>query len=403
MNTERTGDAEVANRIEVGWVLAGRLDRVDRGAIEAARNRMLSEMQDAFTELDWQMPRVVRPEVARGAREEPVDLLEVGISERHARRWDFAIVVSGADLVTHYGPQALATASRSADVAILSTSRIDPLAAGEELSPDERQRVLAQRIRALAVHLFGRLNGVEHHESDGNVMSQLDSIESLDDVSGYTERARFELAASLKDVADLRLEETPHRPSRPWFYLKASWVNGREIARAVRKAGPWLFPVRLSRLSAAAFSILFVLLVTAEVWELGMSQPGDRVGVLTAVVFSVTTAYIIKRHRLLVRPGARALTEQMVVTNVATTLCVFLGLATTYVLLLVAIVVLAWAVYPAALVASWAPSLSEAISWSHYVSLAAFVASLGILIGALGASFEGYQYFRHVIYIDEEV
>jgi hypothetical protein len=364
---------------------------------------MLSQMQEAFPELDWQMPRMIRPEAGRGAREEPVDLLELGINERHARRWDFAIVVAGADLVTHYGPHALATASRSADVAILSTSRIDPLATGEEHSSEERKELLAQRIYALAMHLLGRLNGVEHDEAEANVMRAVESVEALDHMNEYSERSRDALLGSLRDVADLRLEEALDRPSWPLFYLKASWVNLREIARAVREAGPWLFPVRLSRLSAAAFSILFLLLVTAEVWELGMSQPGARVSVLTFVIFVVTTMYIMKRHRLLVRPGARALTEQMVVTNVATTLCVFLGLATTYVVLLVAILVLAWAVYPPALVASWAPSLEESIRWTHYTSLAAFVAALGILIGALGASFEGYQYFRHVIYIDEEV
>ena len=30
------------------------------------------------------------------------------------------------------------------------------------------------------------------------------------------------------------------------------------------------------------------------------------------------------------------------------------------------------------------------------------VSSLGLLIGSLGASFEGHHYFRHVIYADEE-
>lgn len=404
MNDRVEGEsAQVADRIELGWILAGRLDPVDREATELARSRMLSQMEADFPGFDWQMPRVIRPEAARGAREEPVDLLELGINERHARHWDFAMVVSEADLITHYQPQALATASRSADVAILSTSRIDPLADGEELSTEERKKVLAQRIFALAMHLLGRLNGVDHHEGGDDVMGEIDSIASLDERKSYSEGSREELSSSLRDVADLRLEEAPNRPSRPRFYLQASWVNFREIVTAVRNAGPWLFPFRLSRLSAAAFSILFLLLVTAEVWELGMSQPASRVTVLTLVVFLVTTIYIMKRQRLLVRPGSRALTEQMVVTNVATTLCVVLGLLTTYLILVTAIVVLAWAVYPEALVESWAPSLAGSPSVGHYASLAGFVASLGILIGALGASFEGYQYFRHVIYIDEEV
>jgi hypothetical protein len=50
----------------------------------------------------------------------------------------------------------------------------------------------------------------------------------------------------------------------------------------------------------------------------------------------------------------------------------------------------------------WAASLNGEIQAVHYVVLAAFVASLGLLIGALGASFEQHYYFRHVTYIDEE-
>jgi hypothetical protein len=34
--------------------------------------------------------------------------------------------------------------------------------------------------------------------------------------------------------------------------------------------------------------------------------------------------------------------------------------------------------------------------------MAGFIASLGIAIGALGASFEEHQYFRHIAFIDEE-
>jgi len=35
--------------------------------------------------------------------------------------------------------------------------------------------------------------------------------------------------------------------------------------------------------------------------------------------------------------------------------------------------------------------------------LSAFVASLGLLIGAFGASFEDQYYFRHVTHVDEEL
>jgi hypothetical protein len=39
---------------------------------------------------------------------------------------------------------------------------------------------------------------------------------------------------------------------------------------------------------------------------------------------------------------------------------------------------------------------------ASYVILAAFVAALGLLMGALGALFAQQNHFRHVICIDEE-
>jgi len=55
-----------------------------------------------------------------------------------------------------------------------------------------------------------------------------------------------------------------------------------------------------------------------------------------------------------------------------------------------------------ALVAGWATSLGGVVSTLHYLILSAFLASFGLLIGALGASFEQHHNFWHVTYIDEE-
>ena len=54
------------------------------------------------------------------------------------------------------------------------------------------------------------------------------------------------------------------------------------------------------------------------------------------------------------------------------------------------------------LIEGWAASLDGKIYPYHFFVLASFVASLGIIIGALGASFEEQGYFRHVAYVDEE-
>jgi hypothetical protein len=75
---------------------------------------------------------------------------------------------------------------------------------------------------------------------------------------------------------------------------------------------------------------------------------------------------------------------------------------TTYGCLFLGALLLCVLFFQQPLIAGWAASLDGAVSTTHYLILSAFVASFGLLIGALGASFEQHYYFRHVTYIDEE-
>lgn len=47
-------------------------------------------------------------------------------------------------------------------------------------------------------------------------------------------------------------------------------------------------------------------------------------------------------------------------------------------------------------------SVEGVLTLQHYLSHAGLVAALGIVIGALGASFERQYYFQHITYVDEE-
>jgi len=160
---------------------------------------------------------------------------------------------------------------------------------------------------------------------------------------------------------------------RGWPSSAELSAREREATRSARErvfqARPWQLPLRPGRLTAAAFSALFVLLITAEVWGLGTSQTGG---------------------------------EQEVVTNVSAILVVRLGLITTYGLLFALTVGVGHTIFSAEIVARWAPGLESEAGGRPLLAMAGMAASLGLLIGSLGASLEGQSYFRHVIYADEE-
>jgi hypothetical protein len=373
-------------------------------AVEQGRALMLEHLQQHFAEFQWHMPVVQRFKSLRSDYEEPVQLLDDGVQERDIQLWDYALVITQANLRSYYKPYALAVPSRAVAVAVITTSRLIPQYAEAVRSEDEQVQLLAKRICALGLHLFGDLNGLLHTSAPQSFMYAPGASDDLDRMVAFSPSEQDALQRELADVADLRLEEQPEivHSGALLFYLRAMWINAGDIVSAVVQAKPWEFPFRLSRLTTAAMSALLILLITAEAWDLGMSQPPWFVVQLSFFALTATSLFILKRQRLLLRRGGRRLTEQTVVTNVTISAVVLLGMTTMYLLLFLLTLGLSLLLFSRRLIVAWAVLLNGHVEVQHYLVFAAFVASLGIVIGALGASFELPSYFRHIAYVDEE-
>lgn len=413
METEGAQAPAPGEMIELGWLLVTDVSGSQRRALDAAREQVRKRLEADFPGFAWRTPLVEHAGAAPGILDEPVARLVEGAQARDSRAWDFALVVTANDLRSHYKSYAFAVPSQALAVAVLSLARLaptdpaDPVATGRASVGATADDVDAQarRIAALALHLLGDLTGLWHRDAPDAVMHGPSSVEDLDRPRVFSADEAAQLSRALAEVADLRLEETPDHAQRaaPLFYLRACWERHGEIRSAVLQARPWELPLRLTRLTTAALSALFLLLVTAEVWDLGTSQSGPFVATLSLLTLTGTTAFVLARQRLILRRPRRGPTEQTVVTNVSAALVVALGFATTYALLFVITVAAGAALFGPELVARWAPAVEARQGWPRDLAvLAGLVSSLGLLIGSLGASFEGNQYFQHVIYADEE-
>lgn len=111
------------------------------------------------------------------------------------------------------------------------------------------------------------------------------------------------------------------------------------------------------------------------------------------------------RQQLLIR-RRREISEQTVVTSVAALGIVLFGMAVTWISLLMIGMSFGILLFRPALIAGWASSSGWSagqIGLLAKLQMSCFSGSLGLLIGALGASFESQNYFRHVIFVDEEI
>lgn len=390
--------------IELGLVLAGRLDAVDREAVKRARQRFEEKLFEWFPEFRWRVSIIERDELTVAPREAPVAFFTQGQAERDLYKLDFVFIVTNADLTGHDEPFALAAVSRTLDLAVLSTSRIDPRTIDPSDDQEHRVASISQRFSTLLLRCLGHLNGLEPEPAANNVMWDVENVDELDGMRELTPDQIATMRENLRSIADLRIEEQTDATRGPvWrFLLRVAWTQRREIAAGVMEAAPWQFPVRLSRLTTAVVSAMLVLLMTAETWDMSMNQSGTSVIGLILAAAVGTTAYVVNRQKLLVRRHDRLMTEQIAVSNLTSILTVLCGMVTTLAALFVSTLVLGLMMFPRHLVDGWAASLDAPASLAEYLMLSGVVSALSIAIGALGAAFEDQAYFRHVIFVDEE-
>lgn len=391
--------------IDIGIIVAGPVDVVDREVIDCAVTEVKNCMATYLPRFDWRFTLIRRDKWASAAQIEPTDLLGQAREERDELGWDLAFVLTAADLVSHYKPFSLAIISSSLDAAIISTSRIDPRANDPNTMVDERAKVMELRVVRLMLHSLGHLLGLPQHDHPSNIMHKVDSIESLTQGMELTELQADQMNESLADIADQRLEERIdiRGASLPKFYMLAAWENRDEIFGSIMKARPWEFPTRLSRLTTAAVSTVLVLLMTAETWDMAMSQTWTSVSSLLTISIIATTGYVAVRQQLLLRRNGRHITEQIVTSNVSAVAIVATGMLVMFFSLSAITLTASWLLFSHEVVNGWAASIEKPIRLPHYLLLTMTVGSLGILIGALGASFEQQHHFRHVVFVDEEV
>jgi hypothetical protein len=389
--------------VDIGWILVQPLDPPDREAASQAARRCQQLLEAQFPELAFQLTSVGPRDFGIGREVDIVSTLEQGALEREVRRWDFVFVVTGADLETQYIPWGFGASARSLAAAIISSFRIDPDFSEAETSPEARSDRIAHRMVLLFLKAFGLLNGLSSSDRYETVMGPTTAVTDLDREPEWDAGQLQRLRTALSAVADPRVEEQVEPGfSTMRFYLRTIRAHPGAILGSIRQAEPWLFPLRLSRLTAAALSALLLLMITAEVWELGLTQPGVTVVAASGAAWLGTTIYVLSRQRLGARHSGTRLLEHTVQSQVSMVVVIALGMAVTYALLFITSLGLGVILFSSELLSGWAPSLDHSLHWSDRFAFSGTVAALGLVVGALGASFEKEDYFRHVAEVDVE-
>lgn len=371
--------------VHIGWVLAADVRNQPMLEVSRAGCRRLEEfLAQQFPEFTWRVDFVDRHRYAPRGALDPLVVLEYGVQEKIAHRWDYALITVTNDLRPRERVSTLGIPSSALETAVLSMAQLGE--AGE----------VEERLVGLALHLLGHLWGLEHEEE--GPMLPPETVSALR-VCPFPEEQRLVAVDRLDEVADKRLEEQTRNWNRVSFYLKAFLADPKSILIDVIGYKPWRLPFQMGRLTAATAISLVILLLTAEAWEVGVNVPVSRLllGSLLAIVVATTFVFAGQNLGQIARDvGYR---EQLTRTRIVTFGTLLLGMIALWLVLFVGTFVVGW-LMPDPVLHNWTGTAPlPAIMIARQ---AAFLAMIGVLAGALGGNLEDEEEFKAGLFFDEE-
>jgi hypothetical protein len=182
------------------------------------------------------------------------------------------------------------------------------------------------------------------------------------------------------------------------FYARAVARNARHVLCGVRRARPWLLPLRLPRLTAGAVGGAALTMLSTEAWQLSASQSPARLLSLCALSLVGASLYLLICQHPIRALRRQRLGERRVRAEAITCLGLTLGLTVLASTLLAGCLGLALGLYPAELIGHWTQSVSPATVCAKVATLSAAV---GIAIAGLGGSLEPNGQFRFALLVDD--
>ena len=372
--------------VSVGWVLAADVwDEELLAAYTLARDEVLSLLQTQFPDFEWDMPFAERRVYAPKGALDPLPLLELGAEEKILRHWDYAIVLVPNELNPRHRIFAVGIPSSALEVAVVSTARLG----GKDTLPE--------RLGGLVLHMLAHLWGVE--------LAVSDSTHTVEDpavlhIEPFPEDVLEAINEHLRTVADARLEEQRPHWGRIAFYVRTFLTDPGGILLDIWQYAPWEMPIYLGRLTAAAAVSTVFLLMTAEAWEIGAHLPYVVIlaGPIGAVLLATSLMYYGQNMGQITREIH--LREQVARTQLVLFGTLFLGMMFLWAIIFVVSLGVSY-ILPRDVFAAWAglPSPQD-LSLERY---SAFMASVGVVAGALGGNLEEEEDIKAEVLFDEEV
>ncbi|CAM3483626.1 hypothetical protein AEQU2_02592 [Aequorivita lipolytica] len=309
------------------------------------------------------------------------------------------------DLMLVITDVALATVKNRVDAGFLSSvARIAMISTRKLVTTGRKQPMLSlmdESVRynaaTLFLHLVGEILGLDStNKGRSKIMSTYVFMADRKSVPTFTQA----------EIEQLKKENTqlPERELRGGsglesliFHLLMAFRHPKQLLKPLLRNRAILLPLSLPKLVTAAVAPSFILLFTAEIWDVGMNMP-NSVAIMFAIMSIMGASfYLVTIQSLfLPRKEKRILTEHLAVANTTIYLSIFLACIGLFLMVGLLMLFMELYVFPSDLIQTWPTLNKQEVELTDLIRLAAFISTVGVTTGALAGGFESRAVIRQL-------
>lgn len=399
----RTGEPERDTEVNVGVLLAvtpaGEMERLD-----AFARRMIEDVRpamEAATGRRWEFDLTEPVRLSGDDARRPADFLDEASLRMVQGPYDLVLVVTDVGVVSRRQRVVAGLASEIARIAVLSTRKLLISPRGQPVRALEEEAVRGNAA-ALALHLLGHVLGLDHAGGPGDVMAPFRFEEERRHPPRFEPEVCARLRARAAEIPE-RTRSTRGPLSSLAFHLSSALRNARLVLKPLWRNRALFLPLSLPSLATAAVAPTFILVFTAEIWDVGLNMPPYVAGTFAVGSILAASVYLIEVQSLFFpQKEKRVLTEHLAALNVTILLTMLLAMLGLFLMVALLMLFIETYIFPAGLIASWPTLQDPEVTLADKFLLAAFISTNGVLTGALAGGLESRTLIRHLALFDDE-
>lgn len=354
----------------------------------------LQAQLEAATGARWRVHVEEAKPLETSASRCPADFLDEATTQMSEQAFDIALVVTDAPLSSRRHRLVAGLPSSVAHIAVLSTRNLRLTPRDE---PSRRLTTPAVRWNAatLALHLLGHILGLAHTPASP-VMQPFRFDPERRGPAAFSDSDRDQITQVIRGLPEHEVEAA-NRLAAFAFHLMMTVRHPAQVFLPVWRSGAFLLSLRLPSLITAAVVPAFVLVFTAEIWDVGFGMRNAKVAQFSLLSMTGATLYLaITKNLFFPNREKRILTEHIAVVNAAIFFTVLAAVIGVFVMLALLMLLIELYFFPPDLMSTWPTLEVTVINTEAKVRLAAFISSIGVTTGALAGGMESRTLIRHL-------